>query len=165
MDRTCRLWRSFAWSTSRPASLRFERECSSQNRSTGHRLRSSLAHGPQLPLYPETGICSVAASLMNNRMVAAHRVVRQSLNIQALDTLTDNADSLAPFLNTLDYETGPARLNIDKSRLRSVLHRITRGLLYYHTRSILPPRRCHSMSLLLAAGRPDRSRRRSDQTT
>jgi energy-coupling factor transporter ATP-binding protein EcfA2 len=37
---------------------------------------------------------------MHTRFVHAHRVVRPNLSLQALETLTDSADSLGPFLDT-----------------------------------------------------------------
>jgi predicted ATPase len=38
---------------------------------------------------------------MNTRFVNAHRIIRPNLGLQSLDTLSDTADSLAPYLDTI----------------------------------------------------------------
>jgi predicted ATPase len=86
-------------------------------RRTGFSANSSgqaLPNGKQLYIYRRVDICSAVAALMNNRMVAAHRVVRPSLNIQALDALSDSADSLAPFLDTLQSNNRDKFIEIEK---------------------------------------------------
>ena len=78
---------------------------------TGKALRGNspqvASQGPQLPdgaahqnFVPEE-IFSAFPSLMRTRFVNAHRVVTPNLNLQALDTLRDTADSLAPYLDTI----------------------------------------------------------------
>src|SRR6266849_5684759 len=58
-----------------------------------------LSDGNILHTYDLSGVFSAFPKLMQTRMVSAHRVVRPLHQLQALDTLTDNADSLAPFLD------------------------------------------------------------------
>jgi len=53
------------------------------------------------PILANSAIFSALAPLKNVQMLDAHRVARPENNLQAVDELTPNAESLAPFLDTL----------------------------------------------------------------
>jgi energy-coupling factor transporter ATP-binding protein EcfA2 len=53
------------------------------------------------PIFEPTVMFSALAPLKEVRMIDAHRVARPELSMQAVGELTPNAESLAPFLDTL----------------------------------------------------------------
>src|SRR5712664_1232033 len=59
-----------------------------------------LSDGTLVRTFSEEDIFSEFPDLMSTRFVHAHRVVRPNLGLQALETLADTAESLAPFLDT-----------------------------------------------------------------
>ena len=72
-----------------------------QNQQIFTKSGSGTADGHILHDYSFSGIFSAFEPLRNTRMVSAHRVVRSNLQLQALDTLSESAESLAPFLDTI----------------------------------------------------------------
>jgi len=54
------------------------------------------------------------AALMSTRYIHVHRVVKPYLSLQTLETLNDNAESLAPFLDTLNSNRREVFSQIEK---------------------------------------------------
>lgn len=90
-----------------PNAIGLVRPCyDSLGRPTGVELFRPSGSGPSLVdgrtiSWYEQPIFSALLPLMNTKLVSAHRVVRHQLQLQALTTLSENADSLAPFLDTI----------------------------------------------------------------
>jgi energy-coupling factor transporter ATP-binding protein EcfA2 len=61
----------------------------------------SRGGGTGWPIFADAPIFSALAPLKSVRMLEAHRVARPENNLQAVDELASNAESLAPFLDTL----------------------------------------------------------------
>lgn len=64
-------------------------------------LSSRAVENVRYPTYAPQGTLSVFASIRSVRTADAHRVVRPLLGLQAVASLSKNAESLAPFLDTL----------------------------------------------------------------
>ena len=66
------------------------------------RAAVNRSSGPVVwPVYEATLLLEALSRLKNVRMLDAHRVVRLEANMQAVNELTPNVETLAPFLDTL----------------------------------------------------------------
>ncbi len=99
------------------------------------------------PVLEEAPIFSALMPLKNVRLIDAHRVVRPELNMQAVDALTPNAESLAPFLDTL--------FGNNRRKFEQVEELVTR--VFPEIESVNPEKRGNSVSLTLTTRQAGRA--------
>jgi ABC-type polar amino acid transport system ATPase subunit len=91
------------------------------------------------PVLAPAPIFSPLMSFKNMRMIEAHRVVRPESNMQAVDALSPNAESLAPFLDTLFGNNRRKFQEIEQLLIR----------VFPEIESVNPEKRQNSVSLTL----------------